>query len=320
MPCRTVIRVRLGRRVGMRLGNWYDRNAYWLFPGTAVLFVMLLMVFPLGYTLYNSFTDWSLTRGSRVNWIGFKNYVEIFTSDPRFWGSVWRTFLFTGLAMVVEVVLGVLIAVLFDHKDFRGKRVARSVFLMAMMATPVAVAMVWLLIFEPNAGVLNWLLRAMGVETVFRDWLGIGRMLWITDASTVIPSLVLVDIWEWTPLVALIVIAGLATLSREPYESALVDGASATQIFFRITLPMIAPTIGVATLLRLVDCLKTFDIIYTMTNGGPGTASETINVYTYQMSFQYFNFGYASALLMVFFSLVLGISLIVTYLRRGLEL
>ena len=304
----------------MRLGNWYDRNAFWLFPGASVLFILLLMVFPLGYTLYNSFTDWSLTQGTGVNWVGFRNYVEIFTADPRFWGSVWRTLYFTGLAMVVEVVLGVLIAVLFDHKDFRGKRIARSIFLMAMMATPVAVAMVWLLIFEPNAGVLNWLIRATGLEPVFRDWLGMGRMLWITDASTVIPSLVLVDIWEWTPLVALIVIAGLATLSREPYESALVDGASSTQIFFRITLPMIAPTIGVATLLRLVDCLKTFDIIYTMTAGGPGNASETINIYTYQMSFQYFNFGYASALLMVFFALVLGISLIVTYLRRGLEI
>lgn len=303
-----------------RFGNWYDRNSFWLLPGAAVLFIMVLMLFPLGYTFYNSFTDWSLTRGKTVNWVGLQNYIEIFTQDERFWGSVWRTFYFTALAMAVEVVLGVLIAVLFDYKDFRGKRVARSIFLMAMMATPVAVAMVWLLIFEPNAGVLNWLIKAAGLEFIFTEWLGMGRLLWITDASTVIPSLVLVDIWEWTPLVALIVIAGLATLSREPYESALVDGASPTQIFFRITLPMIAPTICVATLLRLVDCLKTFDIIYTMTSGGPGNASETINIYTYQMSFQYFNFGYASALLMVFFALVLGISLLVTHLRRGLEL
>ena len=302
------------------LGDWYDRNAYWLFPASAVLFILMLMVFPLGYTIYNSFTDWSLTHGTKVNFVGFKNYIDIFMHDDRFWGSVWRTFYFTALAMAVELVLGVLIAVLFDSRDFRGKRLARSIFLMAMMATPVAVAMVWMLIFEPTAGVLNYVIKASGIEAFMREYLGISQMLWITDSSTVIPSLVLVDIWEWTPLISLIVIAGLATLSREPYESALVDGATSFQIFFRITLPMIAPIIGVAALLRLVDCLKTFDIIYTMTMGGPGYSSETLNIYSYQMSFQYFNFGYASALLVIFFALVLGISLIVTYLRRGLEL
>lgn len=302
----------------MRTGSWNDRNAYWLFPSAAVFVILILMVFPLGYTIYNSFTDWSLTSGYGASWIGIRNYIEIFTNDERFWGSVWRTFYFTALAMVVEVVLGVLIAVLFDAKDFRGKRVVRSIFLMAMMATPVAIAMVWMLIFEPTAGILNYTIRATGLQSVL-DAVGIGKILWITDGATVIPSLVLVDIWEWTPLISLIVIAGLATLSREPYESAMVDGANSFQIFFRITLPMIAPTIGVAALLRLVDCLKTFDIIYTMTMGGPGYSSETLNIYTYQTSFQYFNFGYASALLVVFFALVLGVSLIVTYLRRGLE-
>ena len=296
------------------LGDWKDRNAYWLFPAAAVFFIAALMAFPLGYTIYLSFTDYSLTHGTETNFIGFKNYVDIFTKDERFWGSVWRTLYFTAMAMIVEVTLGVLIAVLFDARDFRGKRLARSIFLMAMMATPVAVAMVWMLIFEPTAGILNYVIREVGLDKVLSFATG-----WTADSRTVIPALVLVDIWEWTPLISLIVIAGLATLSREPYESALVDGATSFQIFFRITLPMIAPTIGVAALLRLVDCLKTFDIIYTMTAGGPGYSSETLNIYTYQMSFQYFNFGYASALLVIFFALVLGISLLVAHLRRGLE-
>ncbi|MDR2390966.1 MAG: sugar ABC transporter permease [Planctomycetota bacterium] len=304
----------------MRLGDWYDRNAFWIFPSASVVFIMGLMIFPLGYTIYNSFTDWSLTHGDQVNFVGLKNYIDIFLNDDRFWGAVGRTIYFTGLAMAVEVTLGVLIAVLFDARDFRGKRVARSIFLMAMMATPVAVAMVWMLIFEPTAGVLNYLVKASGLEAILREHAGIAKLLWITDSASVIPSLVLVDIWEWTPLISLIVIAGLATLSREPYESAMVDGATPFQIFFRITLPMIAPTIGVAALLRLVDCLKTFDIIYVMTMGGPGYSSETLNIYTYQMSFQYFNFGYASALLVVFFVFVLGVSLLVAHFRRGLEL
>ena len=304
------------RRSSQKFLTWWKvHQASILFPAGAVLFIAVLMAFPLGYTVYMSFTDYSLTHGTETNWIGFQNYINIFTNDERFWGSVWRTLYFTALAMIFEVTLGVLIAVLFDARDFTGKRLARSIFLMAMMATPVAVAMVWLLIFEPTAGVLNYVIRSVGLDQYLGFLTG-----WTASSATVIPALVLVDIWEWTPLIALIVIAGLATLSREPYESALVDGANSFQIFFRITLPMMGPTIGVAALLRLVDCLKTFDIIYTMTMGGPGYSSETLNIYTYQMSFQYFNFGYASALLVIFFALVLGLSLLVTYMRRGLEL
>lgn len=291
------------------LSGFIDRNARWIYPSFAIVFIFGLMVFPIGYTLYNSLMDWSLTYQPSPVFVGFGNYVKIFTSDSRFWGSIGTTVSFTVLAMIAEVVLGVLIAVLFDARDFRGKRVVRSIFLMSMMATPVAIAMVWLLMYEPTAGILNYVLQALGLP----------KSLWITGSASVIPALALVDVWEWTPLIALIVIAGLAGLPNEPYESARVDGAGPLQIFFRITLPMLAPTISVAALLRLIDCVKTFDIIYTMTGGGPGYSSENLNIYTYQMSFQYFNFGYASSLLVIFFSLVLGLSLIIVTLRRKLE-
>ncbi len=292
-----------------RFSRFVDRNIRWIYPSFSILFVLGLMAYPLCYTVYYSLTDWSLTSGMGAMYIGLKNYVDIFTADDRFWNSVRQTIYFTVLAMIIEVVLGVLIAVLFNARDFRGKRLARSIFLMSMMATPVAIAMVWLLMFEPTAGVLNNVMGALNLP----------KPLWTSGSSTVIPSLVLVDVWEWTPLIALIVIAGLAGLPVEPYESARVDGATPVQIFFRITLPMIAPTISVAALLRLIDCLKTFDIIYTMTGGGPGTTSETLNIYTYQVSFQYFNFGYASSLLVIFFALVLGLSLLAITLRKKLE-
>ena len=129
----------------------------------------------------------------------------------------------------------------------------------------------------------------------------------------------LVDIWEWTPLVTLITLAGLASLPSEPFEAARVDGASLLQTIWHITLPMLMPTISVATLLRLIDCLKTFDIIYTMTGGGPGVSSETLNIYTYNQGFYYFNFGYSSAILVIFFALVMGVSLLVTYSRKRVE-
>jgi multiple sugar transport system permease protein len=144
--------------------------------------------------------------------------------------------------------------------------------------------------------------------------------LWVYDASTVIPALALVDVWEWTPMIVLICLAGLAALPHDPYEAAIVDGASTWQTIRHITLPMLLPTISVAALLRLIDALKTFDIIYTMTQGGPGFTSETLNIYTYVQAFGYFNFGYASSVLVVFFAIVLGVSLLVTYTRRSLEM
>ena len=290
------------------LTRFIDRHQRWLFPAPAVIFVLLMMIFPLSFTLWNSFSGWSLTAGRPNTFIGPQNYFAIL-ADARFWNAVWNTLYFTALAITVELVLGVAIALLLDAKDYRGKRVVTSILLLPMMATPVAVAMVWLLMFEPTAGVINYALGELGLP----------KPLWIAGSNSVIPSLVLVDVWEWTPLITLIVLAGLAGLPSEPFEAARVDGASYWQILRRVTLPMLLPTISVAGLLRFIDCIKTFDIIYGMTGGGPGFSSETLNIYAYNQAFYYFNFGYASALLVIFFTIVTGISLLVTYSRRRLE-
>lgn len=291
------------------INRFIDKNDKWIFPLPAVIFILVLMVFPLGFTIWNSFTGWSLTTGVSQDFQGFQNYVKLFTTDARFIKSIGHMFYFTAIAMFFEVVLGVAAAFMLDFKEYRGKRLVNSVLLLPMMATPVAVAMVWLLMFEPTAGVINFVLKALNLPT----------SLWIAGSKTVIPALALVDIWEWTPLVTLITLAGLASLPSEPFEAARVDGASLLQTIWHITLPMLMPTISVATLLRLIDCLKTFDIIYTMTGGGPGVSSETLNIYTYNQGFYYFNFGYSSAILVIFFALVMGVSLLVTYSRKRVE-
>lgn len=288
--------------------RFFDRHQRWLFPAPAVIFIVVMMIFPLGFTLWNSFSGWSLTAGRPNTFIGPQNYIDIMR-DARFWNAVLNTFYFTALAMVVELTLGVAMALLIDARDYPGKRVVTSLLLLPMMATPVAVAMVWLLMFEPTAGVINFVFGQIGLP----------KQLWIAGSSSVIPSLVLVDVWEWTPLITLIVLAGLAGLPAEPFEAARVDGASYAQILRRVTLPMLLPTISVAGLLRFIDCIKTFDIIYGMTGGGPGFSSETLNIYTYNQAFYYFNFGYASALLVIFFTIVSGVSLLVAYSRRRLE-
>lgn len=286
---------------------WLDRYVRWIFPLPALVFIIAMMIFPLGYTFWNSLTAWSLSAAKPATFIGLDNYFKLF-QDERFQGAVVRTIYFTALAVFVEMVLGIAIALLLN-REFKGKRIITSIMLLPMMATPVAIAMVWLLMFEPTAGIINFSLKQLNLP----------RGLWIGGKDTVIPSLALVDIWEWTPMIVLICLAGLTALPHDPFESAIVDGASYWQITRHITLPLLMPTITVAMLLRLIDALKTFDIIYTMTLGGPGFASETLNILTYQNAFYYLHFGYASSLLVVFFALVLGVSLLTTYLRRTVE-
>lgn len=288
----------------MTAGGFVDRHARWLFPAPALLFVFALMVFPILYTVWTSLTGWDLGTGRPQTFIGPGNYEKLL-GDERFRNAIGRTIFFTAMAVGVEVALGVTIALILN-KEFRGRRIVSSVLLLPMMATPVAIAMVWLLMYEPTAGIINFVLRSLHLPTP----------LWIAGVDSVLPALALVDIWEWTPMIVLITLAGLASLPSEPFEAAAIDGASTLQTIRRITLPLLLPTIVVGTLLRLIDALKTFDIIYTMTGGGPGFASETLNVYSYQQAFQYFSFGYASSVLVVFFSIVLAISLAFTYLRR----
>jgi multiple sugar transport system permease protein len=175
-----------------------------------------------------------------------------------------------------------------------------------MMATPVAVALVWTMMFHPQQGVLNYLLSLVGLPP----------SQWVYSPTLVIPSLVLVEVWHWTPLVMLIVLGGMAALPTEPYESARLDGATEWQLFRYITLPLVAPFLFVAGVIRTIDALKTFDTIYVITSGGPGTASETINLYLYLQAFAFYNIGNASAVVVIFFAIVLALALLLLYLRQ----
>jgi len=287
--------------------GFIDRNARVIFPLPAVLFVVVMMVFPVAYTLTLSFTNWNLASVLPPRFVGFKTYAAIL-GEQRFWAALLRTFYFTAVAITAETLLGVIWALVLKRKFF-AKGTVKLLLLLPMMATPVAIGIAWTLFYEPTIGLANWVLKAFALNP----------LNWIADKHLVIPSLAIVDIWQWTPMITLIVLAGLASLSSEPYESARVDGANGWQIFWRITLPMIAPTILTALILRSIDALKTYDIIYSMTNGGPGFASETLNIYAYSLSFTYFRIGNASATLVFLFLVVLSFSLGVTRLRRRLS-
>jgi len=287
--------------------SFTERNLRILFPLPAIIFIGLLMVFPILYTLYLSFTNWNLTSGMEPSFVGLNSYLLVF-SEPRFLHALGRTFTFTVFAVATEVVLGVAIALILN-RAFVGKSFAKLLLLLPLVATPIAVGIVFNLFYDPTIGLLNFALNALGLP----------QGLWVSSEKTVIASLVLVDVWQWTPMITLIVLAGLAGLSEEPVEAARVDGASEWQILRYVTIPMVMPVILTAMILRLIDALKTFDIIFAMTGGGPGYASETLNIMGFKYSFEYFRMGQSSVILVALFIVVLLCSLGIMKLRASSE-
>jgi multiple sugar transport system permease protein len=277
-------------------------RSYYLFIAPALVVVGAVIIFPWLFTVWMSAFDWKI--GSVAHFVGFDNYTGLATNQ-RFLESIVHTFYFTALAVVAPLILGLIAALIF-HRDFPFRGLLRGVFTMPMMATPVAVALVWTMMFHPQQGVLNYLLSLVGLPP----------SLWVYSPKWVIPSLVLVEIWHWTPLVMLIVLGGLAALPTEPYESARLDGASEWQLFRYITLPLIAPFLVIAAVIRTIDALKAFDTIYVISQGGPGTASETINLYLYLQAFAFYNIGNASAVVVVFFVIILALALLLMYVRQ----
>ena len=273
----------------------YARH-YWLFILPAGIVVAAVILFPWAFTLFMSTQDFHV--GGTLSFVGLANYRRMI-GDDRFVWSVLRTLYFTVLSVLFPTVIGVAAAVCFNKRFFlRGP--ARTIFILPMMATPVAIALVWTMMFHPQLGVLNYLLTSVGLPP----------STWVYDSATVIPTLVMVETWQWTPLVMLIVLGGLASLPADPYEAAALDGASGWQAFRHITLPMVWPFIMVALVLRAVDALKAFDTIFVISGGGPGTASETLNLYLYQTAFAYYDIGYASAIVVVFFVIILAVALL----------
>jgi len=288
--------------------GFVERNLKYIFPLPALIFIFLLMIFPVCYTLFISFTDWTLTSGRPMRFAGLQSYLRVL-KDPRFHAAIGRTFFFTIGVVAAETVLGTIIALILN-REFAGKGLLKFILLLPLVVTPVAIGITFNLFYDPTIGFLNYVLSILGLP----------QSGWVTEAKTVLPSLMMVDVWQWTPMIALIVLAGLSGLSSEPFESAKVDGANAVQTFFRVTLPMIMPTVLTAIVLRSVDALKTYDIIAAMTRGGPGYSSETLNIHGFKLSFEYFAMGRASAVLVFLFLIVLMFSIGVMQIRKKFEL
>ena len=287
--------------------SFAERNLHRIFPLPAIVFVAVLMVFPVLYTFALSFSNWNLTSGNPPGFVGLRSYARVL-SEPRFLNAIVRTFAFTAAAVAIEGFLGVAAALVLN-RAFVGKAAAKLFLLLPLVATPVAVGIVFNLFYDPTIGLLNFVLQSFGLPPG----------MWVSHAGTVLMSLVIVDVWQWTPMITLIVLAGLAGLSDEPVEAARIDGASEWQVIRHVTLPMVMPVILTALILRLIDALKTFDIIYAMTGGGPGYASETLNILGFKYSFEYFRMGQSAVILVALFLVVFGCSLLIMRLRNASE-
>jgi multiple sugar transport system permease protein len=292
-----------GGRPRVMGGKAYARRSkYVMFIVPATIITIAVILFPWVFTLWMSLNDWTI--GSSQIFVGLDNFTKLAT-DQRFLSSIPRTMYYTVLAVVLPVIFGTLAAVVFNqHFPLRG--LLRGIFIMPMMATPVAIALVWTMMFHPQLGVLNYMLSLVGIP----------EQMWVYSQDTVIPALVMVEIWNWTPLIMVIMLGGLAVLPIEPYESAVIDGANPWNIFWHITFPLVLPFLMVAVILRTIDALKAFDTIFVITQGGPGTASETINILLYLQAFAYYKIGSASAMVVVFFIIIVLLSLVMLYVRQ----
>lgn len=284
-----------GPRPQSALSVWANKHRRWLFAGPSMLFIFLLIIFPIVWTFWLSLTDAAGSVRAPADFIGLQNYLTVLTDTERFWPAVGRTAIFTVVVLTFEMLFGLGIALLL-WRPFKGERLVRVAILLPLVATPVAVGMMWRLIFDPSIGPIN---RLIGV-------FGIPPQPWLAGEATALPTTMFMDIWQWTPMVTLILLAGLTSLSEEPFEAARVDGASGWQIFRHITFPMLQSTFIVALLLRGIDALKTFDILLAAKGKGGGSFNEveTLNLYGYGLSFDYNEYGASSTVLILFFIII----------------
>ena len=286
-------------------GEFLERHFGRLLPLPAALSIAALIIFPLAFNIYMSLQAWFVSSTTPPAFVGLKNYVEIFGKDARFWNALWVTVKFTTVSVVLQLALGLAIAV-YLHREFRGRGLVRTVMLLPMVSTPVAVALIWVVMFNPSLGILNYFLACIGLKP----------LLWLGHPSTALSSLILMDTWKWTPFMVLILHSGLQSLPITPFEAARIDGASRWQTFRYVTLPLLRPSIAVSLIFRTMDSLKTFDTIYVMTEGGPNNATEILNIYTFQTGFKYFHIGYASALAVILVLFVFAVNLLLIKLRE----
>jgi multiple sugar transport system permease protein len=281
------------------------RLVAWLFVAPSLIVVLAVTIFPTLYSLYLSFFQWEPTIKDKP-FIGLGNYSELFRTD-RFWHAILITALLVIVGVLLELCAGFVFAD-FVTAGKRGQRLIVTLLLLPIMVMPVVVGYTWRLLWDAQYGPINQMIGWLIGQPFQFTWLG---QMW-----SALIAIIITEIWQWTPFMFLIFYAGMAGLDLEVYEAAEMDGASAWQQFWRLTVPLMRPIIVVAALIRTLDAIKAFDVVYTLTGGSPGTSTETVSFYIYQTGYQFFRLGYGAAASVV---MLIVLSIVLSYLLRVLR-
>ena len=278
-----------------------NRMTPYVFMAPAVIIMGLALLYPLGYMIYGSFRAWDPSQNiSETEFVGLKNYITLFF-DPAFRESLSVTLTFAFAVVTAELAIGVGLALLLD-RNIRGMSVLRTLFILPMMIAPVVVGLMWRYMYHPTVGTINRTLKSMGLEGI--DWLGQHALL----------SVIIADIWQWTPFIFILSLAALQSLPRSALEAAKIDGATGWQQIRYIKLPLMMPVLIVTGLLRLIDAFKVLEVILVMTEGGPGLSTEIIALRISRTATEFRELGVAAAmsnyLLILLLILTLGMFVI----------
>jgi multiple sugar transport system permease protein len=281
-----------------------DRRFGWMLTAPGLLLLAAAIAFPVVWALFTSLFGYTLIDPGFHDFVGVQNYTHAF-SDAEFRHAAWVTFLFVAAVVALEFTLGFLVALMLNDTE-RGKNVYYLILLCPLLMNPVVVGLIWRMFLHPTLGIVNYLLRVVGLSPV--NWLG--------DAHVAFWTVVMVDIWHQVSFMIVLLLAGLSALPREPYEAARVDGAYALRRFWHITLPLMRPVIVVTLLIRVIFAIKTYDLIYIMTRGGPGTATDLVSYYIYRQAFVSLNLGEACAMSGILLIVVVAMTI---YLHRSMR-
>lgn len=279
-----------------------------LLPGLIVL--ALLSLIPFGYAVNLSIHDVDLSKPYLGNpFVGFTNFVRLF-KDARATGAFANTLLIVGGAVLIETLLGLVVAILLNQIT-KGKTLVTVLLVLPMLISRVVVALLWKILYHPVIGPINWF---MG------EFFGVPHIEWLANPSLTKFSIIVADVWQWTPFMILILSAGLEMLPRDTYEAAQIDGASSWKMFLHITIPLLTPVMGVAILFRSIEALRTFDLIYVLTAGGPGTTTETVDIYAYLVGLSRGSrISYASAISIILLGATILLLTVFVRLLKGLR-
>ena len=288
------------------MANRRTRN---LFLAPAVIYLLFMSIYPFVYSLYLSTTRKNLSRPYQKGFVGLDNYATLFR-DELFQKAIQNTLVLIVVSIAIELLIAYFVARLFSSiSDVPGSSIIRTVFILPMMLTPVVSGLLWSYILSPSLGIANYILRQVGLAPY----------PWFASVHSALKSLIMVNVWQWSPFLMLLILAGLMSIPREQYEAAAIDGANLLQIVRHIEVPFLRNVVLIGMIFRVIDNFRMFDVVYVATRGGPGSATEVVSMYAYREMFGYFNVGYGSAAAVVILVMAIILTNILYHFMRGEE-